>query len=786
MSYPMCGLVRGCLEIWQNNSNNKNRSITLIQHIKSIPKYFLITTFVGSLSACITNGTGTPEPGTLSGSVGDGPVTLAKVDVSDPSGTVILSTNSDLSANYKVTLPTDTTFPVILTSSGGTDIVTGAEPGFNMVTAALQSSMMTANINPFTTIIVKSAQNMSGGLTSTNLALANNNMLSQLGFGLDTQLVSEPINSPVTKVNVAAMVKASEALGETVRRTQSALTVSGANYSQDDLIDAVAKDMVDGVLDGQGATGSSPKIAATFNVVAGQVLVETLSNHLNVDNADATDYLDIAIKVTEPTSSVTTADVAITDQMLSQTKIAVSAAEAIAPSTSLSAMANILDGVSGNSTAADIEKVLPASMSSDFNDAIAKVVAATDVELEAVNNAIRSAASASSNSGSTDTTGGNTSGGTSGGTDTTGDNTGGSTSGGTTTTGDNTSGGTTGGGTTGGNTGGGSSTGNSSTTVIRVNVGGSDYTDSKGDLWAADTGFNTGTASKLSGTVAGTNDPLLYQANRWDATASPELAYAFDVPNGTYTVNLYFLDFFGSAGMRVFDVLIQNQVVQKGLDIYSEAGNYTALKKSFQVNVVDGKLYIQLNHGIEDPTISAIEILGQTKTTTITTDNNTSVNVDVLGGMQGQVKIMDAPAHGQATVNTDGSISYVPDGTFGGTDSITYEIIGTDGNITVATVVVEVSCNTCATDVALNLNWNPNPDTVVGYKVYSGPTMDAVTEISDLVVGSGVLLDSSSPAVKFMASKDLGLKTGDHVCFKVQAYNNVGASDLSDAVCTDI
>ncbi|HEB87249.1 MAG TPA: hypothetical protein ENI68_09595, partial [Gammaproteobacteria bacterium] len=74
--------------------------------------------------------------------------------------------------------------------------------------------------------------------------------------------------------------------------------------------------------------------------------------------------------------------------------------------------------------------------------------------------------------------------------------------------------------------------GNVSAVDIRVNAGGSQYTDGVGKVWAADTGFNTGRLSSTSANVLGTTDDPLYQLQRYDAPAVPELSYSFTVPNG--------------------------------------------------------------------------------------------------------------------------------------------------------------------------------------------------------------------------------------------------------------
>jgi len=152
------------------------------------------------------------------------------------------------------------------------------------------------------------------------------------------------------------------------------------------------------------------------------------------------------------------------------------------------------------------------------------------------------------------------------------------------------------------------------TTVIRVNAGGPQYTDSAAQVWAADFGFNTGGTVNVGNAIAGTSDPALYRTERWDADTAPELAYAFTVPNGTYTVKLHFCETWSGAlgvGLRVFDVFLENQLVLDNLDIFAQVGGYTALIKTFQVTVTDGQLNINFAHGsADDPQIGAIEILG--------------------------------------------------------------------------------------------------------------------------------------------------------------------------------
>jgi len=152
--------------------------------------------------------------------------------------------------------------------------------------------------------------------------------------------------------------------------------------------------------------------------------------------------------------------------------------------------------------------------------------------------------------------------------------------------------------------------------ILRLNAGGGNYTDGNGNLWSADYGYNTGNTFSTTDSISGTTDDVLYQTERWDSSSSPELMYSFPVANGDYIVNLYFAEIYsGTAGvgLRVFDVNIEGQLVQNNLDIYSEVGFETALKKSYNVTVSDGEINIQLLHQTENPKICAIEIIDAAK-----------------------------------------------------------------------------------------------------------------------------------------------------------------------------
>jgi hypothetical protein len=154
-------------------------------------------------------------------------------------------------------------------------------------------------------------------------------------------------------------------------------------------------------------------------------------------------------------------------------------------------------------------------------------------------------------------------------------------------------------------------------TTVRVNCGGPSYTDSKGQVWQADTGFNGGTEETISGVVSGTSDPLLFEDYHWNPTS-----YSFQVANGQYQVHLYFVEANPKTeiiGGRIFNVTIQGAAAFANLDIFAEAGANTALIKTANTSVTNGTLAIGFAHvsGL-NPKVSAIEIVPGSAAPTLT------------------------------------------------------------------------------------------------------------------------------------------------------------------------
>jgi hypothetical protein len=147
---------------------------------------------------------------------------------------------------------------------------------------------------------------------------------------------------------------------------------------------------------------------------------------------------------------------------------------------------------------------------------------------------------------------------------------------------------------------------------IRVKCGGAAYTDSKGQVWSADHGFNSGGTYWTGSSINGTPDPSLFQTERYNNNANTGMVYTFVLPNGQYHVNVYFAEIYGPTqvkGARVFNVKMQGATVFSQLDIFAEAGANSALIKGADVTVSNGQVTIEFDNLVQNAKVDAIEIL---------------------------------------------------------------------------------------------------------------------------------------------------------------------------------
>jgi len=152
--------------------------------------------------------------------------------------------------------------------------------------------------------------------------------------------------------------------------------------------------------------------------------------------------------------------------------------------------------------------------------------------------------------------------------------------------------------------------------------------DCAGDIWYSDFGYTspfTGhdcdvatddctihDLESLFGCRDAATEDIL-QCEHFDRAPLPELGYSFNVPNGTYVVNLFFANTYKNTrtvGRRVFDISVEGDLVYPSFDQVAVAGgSRVALVRSAVAVVSDGNgLQIDFGHIIENPTIKAIEV----------------------------------------------------------------------------------------------------------------------------------------------------------------------------------
>jgi malectin (di-glucose binding ER protein)/phosphoesterase family protein/putative Ig domain-containing protein len=306
--------------------------------------------------------------------------------------------------------------------------------------------------------------------------------------------------------------------------------------------------------------------------------------------------------------------------------------------------------------------------------------------------------------------------------------------------------------------------------AIRVNSGGSAYTDPSGNLWSADTGFTGGLTFTNTATVTGTSTPVLYNTERYgysSATASPaSFQYAFTVPNGGYSITLKFAEtYLTGAGQRIFNVAINGQTVLSNFDIFAAAGGMNiAVDKQFAVNVTNGQILIDFAPVLQNPKVNAIQLLA----TTLTSPSPLSITTSSLpGGTVGASYSTTLAASGGTTPYSwsvtagalpGGSVLNSSTGAISGTPSVsgtfTFTVQAKDSSATPQTASKQLSIAIAATgpSTALAIITSSLPGGTVGASysttlAASGGTPPYSWSVTAGSLPGGLLLSSSTGAI---------------------------------------
>jgi Malectin domain/Transmembrane protein 131-like N-terminal len=166
--------------------------------------------------------------------------------------------------------------------------------------------------------------------------------------------------------------------------------------------------------------------------------------------------------------------------------------------------------------------------------------------------------------------------------------------------------------------------------LYRVNAGGPAVSGSAGSpAWSQDTAAAPSPYSNAAatGNLVETRDvpvdltdpsvpagtPMsLFQSERWDVPASPNLTYSFPVPNGTpVEVRVYLAELHAPlqvVGGRVFDVKVEGAIAFRDVDVFARVGANKGLVLSASA-VSNGSVDLAFVPGVDNPTVKAVEVV---------------------------------------------------------------------------------------------------------------------------------------------------------------------------------
>ncbi|NKB99792.1 MAG: hypothetical protein GKR90_15030 [Pseudomonadales bacterium] len=358
----------------------------------------------------------------VSGSIGDGPIVGADIEVRDANGEVVATGTSDDQAAYAIDIPTNAALPVTVHVTGGTDLVTNRAADFELVAMVNATGLQTVNVSPLTSFAVKAAE-CRGTPTVNGLNDSWDDITRELNIGLDTVQLGDPMTQTIDGNNVETAVLANESLGELVRRTGAAF---GGAIPLDLIVDVLACDIADGALDGSvvGSTGQDePRIFAVAKSAEIAIRLEVIAGALEVDGVDATEAMNNSIRTIMPEE--TGADVNTVPVTQASIDGAIQAIDALAdvlPDGELDTLRATLESANPTNVSDRVEAELDSSTQSTLQGLPDRVAVLDETEIDEIGDAGGNGGGSNGDSGGT----GGDSGGSNGNDEGSDDNSGGS------------------------------------------------------------------------------------------------------------------------------------------------------------------------------------------------------------------------------------------------------------------------------------------------------------------------------------------------------------------------
>lgn len=291
-----------------------------------------------------------PPVGTtaLGGVVVDGPVTGAVVIARDSSGQTVAEATSDATGRFTAFVPVDASYPLALAATGGMNVTTGNEPGFTLLGVVADADQDQVVLSSISTLLARGAS-CAAESTGQSEADALAHLLEHVGaeggalerwsFGLGRdQLTSALHGRPESAQHAAALLLASEALAESLRRASAALSTSGAPVSVAALIEALGCALANET-PGVATNGIEAPLLAALHGAAIAVLLEAAAGELWVAETgqNAAPVLEQAISTTFGFQGSTLAmtDLPMTPELVENLAVAIHAALAAGPTDAL-------------------------------------------------------------------------------------------------------------------------------------------------------------------------------------------------------------------------------------------------------------------------------------------------------------------------------------------------------------------------------------------------------------------------------------------------------------------
>lgn len=324
---------------------------------------------------------------------------------------------------------------------------------------------------------------------------------------------------------------------------------------------------------------------------------------------------------------------------------------------------------------------------------------------------------------------------------------------------------------------------------LRINVGGSTYTDRHGRIWSADHGFAGGRAAvgiDEKRSIENTDDDALYRTYRYSTSSRSPMRYRIPVRNGEYTVRLHFAETDRRRmrpGRRVFDVRAEEELILNNLDIVREGGRDHAVVRSARVNVRDGSLDLTFGRVAHNPLLNAIEVIpmnarrdrtrpgqpGKPRAAGVTRSSITlvwSASEDNVA-----VTAYDIRRDGKVIGTIDGRATRFTDRKIASAGRYRYEITARDGsgNATTSTSAWIAAAGAAPAPSMFTLMWTDNSDNEDGFRIERSSNGRSFGEIARV-------------RANVTRYHDTDVEDGMRYWYRVHAYNTYGRSGYSNTI----